>query len=176
VGLITQRSTWPSKPANELDLPVVVFFGLHPAYPNSNLRHYSFLVDGLAETQRRIRDRGCAFVLRPHPDHDLIRFCSEVSASLVIGDENPMRGPERWRFERRREVERPVLDGRCRCRCPIESISARGICGPNSSPETHASAASISSSSGKSGSPTTLAAIAKAREQSRAQEGNPPGT
>jgi deoxyribodipyrimidine photo-lyase len=83
--------------ANELDVPVVVFFGLHPHYPNSNLRHYSFLVDGLAETERRIKQRGCAFVLRPHPDHDLIRFCAEFKPALVVGDENPMRQPERWR-------------------------------------------------------------------------------
>lgn len=83
--------------ANELDLPAIVFFGLHPGYPNANLRHYAFLVDGLAETERRINERGCVFVLRPYPNHDLIRFCNEVRPALVIGDENPMREPERWR-------------------------------------------------------------------------------
>ena len=82
---------------NELNLPVAVFFGLHPRYPNSNIRHYSFLVDGLQETVRTIRERRCAFVFRQYPEHDLIRFCTEVKPALVIGDENPMREPERWR-------------------------------------------------------------------------------
>ena len=36
--------------ANELQRPVAVFFGLHPKYPNANLRHYAFLVEGLEET------------------------------------------------------------------------------------------------------------------------------
>ena len=83
--------------ANELRKPLAVFFGLHPGYPNANLRHYQFLVEGLAETRDRIEALGAAFVFRPYPEHDLIRFCREVRASLVIGDENPMREPEAWR-------------------------------------------------------------------------------
>lgn len=83
--------------ANELQKPVAVFFGLHPHYPNANLRHYTFLVEGLKETAERIEARGAAFVFRPYPHHDLIRFCEEVNACLVIGDENPLREPERWR-------------------------------------------------------------------------------
>jgi len=83
--------------ANELKKPVAVFFGLHPKYPNANLRHYAFLVEGLAETKRRVEDRGAAFIFRPYPNHDLIRFCEEAGACLVIGDENPMREPESWR-------------------------------------------------------------------------------
>ena len=33
--------------ANALRLPVVAFFGLTPAYPHANRRHYAFLADGL---------------------------------------------------------------------------------------------------------------------------------
>lgn len=83
--------------ANELQKPIVVFFGLHPKYPNANLRHYSFLRDGLAETSERIEARGAAFVFRPFPQHNLLQFCDEVKPCLVIGDENPMREPESWR-------------------------------------------------------------------------------
>ena len=84
--------------ANELQRPVAVFFGLHPKYPNANLRHYAFLVEGLEETKRKIEGRGAAFVLRSYPDHDLLRFCAEVRPCLVVGDENPIREPERWRL------------------------------------------------------------------------------
>jgi deoxyribodipyrimidine photo-lyase len=83
--------------ANELGLPVAVFFGLHPRYPNANLRHYSFLVEGLADTIDAVERRGAAFVFRPYPEHDLIRFCDEIGPSLVVGDENPLRSPEAWR-------------------------------------------------------------------------------
>ena len=83
--------------ANELRRPVAVFFGLHPKYPNANLRHYAFLIEGLAETIKRIERRGAAFVFRPFPRHDLLRFCDEVKPCLVVGDENPLRAPESWR-------------------------------------------------------------------------------
>jgi deoxyribodipyrimidine photo-lyase len=94
--------------ANELKKPLAVFFGLHPKYPNANLRHYSFLIDGLAETRRRVEARGAAFIFRPYPDHDLIRFCEEADASLVIGDENPMREPEAWRKRAAEKLRVPL--------------------------------------------------------------------
>ena len=34
---------------NALGLPVVVFFGLTPAYPNANRRHYRFMAEGFAD-------------------------------------------------------------------------------------------------------------------------------
>lgn len=93
--------------ANELQKPIAVFFGLHPKYPNGNWRHYAFLMDGLAETAERVAARGAAFVFRPYPDHNLIRFCEEVKPCLVIGDENPMRAPEGWRQSAARDLRIP---------------------------------------------------------------------
>ncbi len=93
--------------ANELQRPVAVFFGLHPKYPNANLRHYAFLIEGLAETQRQIEARGAAFVFRPYPQHDLLRFCAEVKPCLVVGDENPLRAPESWRQSAARKLNIP---------------------------------------------------------------------
>ena len=93
--------------ANELKRPIAVFFGLHPKYPNANQRHYTFLLQGLEETKRKIEARGAAFVFRPFPDHDLLRFCDEVKPCLVVGDENPMREPEGWRRSAARKLTVP---------------------------------------------------------------------
>ena len=94
--------------ANELKKPLAVFFGLHPKYPNANLRHYAFLIEGLAETKQRIEARNAAFIFRPFPNHDLIRFCHEVKPCLVIGDENPMREPEGWRQSAAQNLNVPL--------------------------------------------------------------------
>ena len=83
--------------ANTLSLPVVVFFGLTPAYPCATLRHYQFMAEGFADIAAGLRRRRVGFVLRRHPDPDLERFCHEVQPALVVGDENPLREPERWR-------------------------------------------------------------------------------
>jgi deoxyribodipyrimidine photo-lyase len=82
---------------NALNLPVVTFFAPVPYYPNANLRHYRFLQQGIADIAAGCAERGVGFVLRRYPEHSLLKFCDEVQAAIVIGDENPMREPESWR-------------------------------------------------------------------------------
>ncbi|MFZ0795200.1 MAG: deoxyribodipyrimidine photo-lyase, partial [Candidatus Korobacteraceae bacterium] len=83
--------------ANALHQPVVIFFAPVPYYPYANLRHYAFLAQGIPDTAERARKRGIGYVLRRYPEHSLLKFCEEVKASLVVGDENPMREPDHWR-------------------------------------------------------------------------------
>ena len=83
--------------ANALRQPVVIFFAPVPYYPHANLRHYAFLAQGIHDVAERARRRGVGFVLRTYPEHSLVKFCNEVKASLVVGDENPMREPHSWR-------------------------------------------------------------------------------
>ncbi len=83
--------------ANALHQPVVIFFAPVPFYPHANLRHYTFLAQGIPDIAERAHKRGIGFVLRRYPEHSLPEFCDEVKASLVVGDENPMREPNRWR-------------------------------------------------------------------------------
>ncbi len=83
--------------ANALGKPIVAFFAPVPFYPNANLRAYRFLVEGIPHIAAALEKRNIAFVLRRYPDHSLMKFCDEVKAALVIGDENPIREPERWR-------------------------------------------------------------------------------
>src|SRR5271166_5004303 len=83
--------------ANVLQQPVVIYFAPVPFYPDANLRHYTFLAGGIPDNAQHARERGIGFVLRAYPEHSLVKFCEEVKTSLVIGDENPMREPRRWR-------------------------------------------------------------------------------
>jgi len=60
----SQRTRWNHaleysiQQANELGRPLVVYFGLTDDYPEANERHYRFMVQGLAETRRLLRERG----------------------------------------------------------------------------------------------------------------------
>ena len=94
---------------NALGLPVVAFLGVVPWYPNANLRHYRFLVEGIADIARDLERRRVGFVLRAYPDHRLVRLCAEVGAALVVGDENPLREPERWRRRAAELLDVPLL-------------------------------------------------------------------
>ena len=50
--------------AANLGLPVVVYFGVIPNYPNANLRHYHFLQQGLRDAAQDAAERGVGFVVR----------------------------------------------------------------------------------------------------------------
>ena len=83
--------------ANELGLPLVVYFAAISNFPNANLRHYVFLQQGLADIEQDLATRNITFLMRraPHESHE--RLIADVDAAIVIGDENPMREPELWR-------------------------------------------------------------------------------
>lgn len=93
--------------ANLLDKPVVAFFAPVPFYPGANLRPYRFLVEGIPDIAEAADRRNVGFVLRRYPEHSLLRFCDEVRPALVVGDENPMREPERWREIATRKLRVP---------------------------------------------------------------------
>ncbi len=83
--------------ANELGLPLVAFFSAISNFPRANLRHYVFLNQGLQDAEHDLAERGVGFVVRRPPENKLEAFLAEVGAGIVIGDENPLRDPERWR-------------------------------------------------------------------------------
>jgi deoxyribodipyrimidine photo-lyase len=94
--------------ANAVRQPLVIFFAPVPFYPHANLRHYAFLAQGIPDIAERARKRGIGFVLRHYPDHRLPSFCDEVMASIVIGDENPLREPDHWRELAAKKLKVPL--------------------------------------------------------------------
>jgi deoxyribodipyrimidine photo-lyase len=102
---------------NALELPVVVYFAGIKNFPHANLRHYAFLNQGLTEVEEECAERGVGFVMRraapgdagPNGpgDEDHARFFADVKAAMVVGDENPMREPEKWRVRVAEELRVP---------------------------------------------------------------------
>ena len=93
--------------ANALGKPVVVFFAPRP-FPPANLRHYAFLAQGIPDIAAALEKRAIGFVLRCFPDHNLLKFCDEVTPTLVVGDENPVRQAEDWRVTMAKKLRVPL--------------------------------------------------------------------
>jgi len=81
--------------ANALDLPLLVCFGL-TAFPEANVRHYDFMLRGLAEVRRRLAERGVGFVIRKEPPHELARRLA-ADAALVVCDRGYLKIQRTWR-------------------------------------------------------------------------------
>ena len=88
--------------ANELNLPVLVSFGLtgltSKPYPDANARHYTFLLQGLAEVERTLSARGVAFVARGGSPVDVTLGLAE-DAALIVCDRGYLRPQRSWHDE-----------------------------------------------------------------------------
>ncbi len=82
--------------ANELGLPLLVLFGLTSGYPEANLRHYHFMLEGLAETATALAKRGIKFVLQlGHPVEVALQVGEK--AALIVCDRGYLRVQKEWR-------------------------------------------------------------------------------
>ncbi len=93
--------------ANELKLPLVVYFAGISNFPHANLRHYVFLQQGLPDIEEDLAARNITFIMRRAPNESHERLLADVQAAICIGDENPMREPERWRASLAKKLRIP---------------------------------------------------------------------
>jgi len=82
--------------ANRLGLPVVVVFGITDAFPEANLRHYAFLLEGLRETQAALGRRGVRMVVR-HQSPEKAAVALARRAALLVTDRGYLRIQKAWR-------------------------------------------------------------------------------
>jgi len=82
--------------ANGRNLPVVVAFGLTDRFPEANLRHYVFMLEGLEEVREGLQRRGIRFVLQ-HRSPELAATALAEDAALVVTDRGYLRIQRQWR-------------------------------------------------------------------------------
>lgn len=82
--------------ANEEGRPLRVVFGLMDDYPEANLRHYTFMLEGLRETEQRLAERGLQMVVQHgRPDEVALQYAGD--AALLVTDRGYLRHQKRWR-------------------------------------------------------------------------------
>ena len=76
--------------ANQVNLPLVVFFSINPNYPDANLRHFKFMLEGLKEVKHILNNFGINFLLKiGKPEEKIIPFL--VDAYALVMDQGYMR-------------------------------------------------------------------------------------
>ena len=82
--------------ANDLDQRLLVVFGLTDDYPEANLRHYTFMLEGLKDVQEALEKRGIKMVVREGSPEE-VALDAGKDASLVITDRGYLRQQKKWR-------------------------------------------------------------------------------
>ncbi len=123
----SQRSRWnyalehAIERANERKLPLTCVFGLTDGYPEANLRHYAFLLQGLGAAAEGLADRGVTFVvLRDRPDAAALRLAD--AAALIVCDAGYLRHQRRWRDRVADEAPCPVVEVEADVVVPVETV------------------------------------------------------
>lgn len=110
--------------ANKRSLPLLTYFELNTEYPEANLRHYYFMLEGLQEVQQKLKDMGINLVIG-FPDSDRypdLKFLAR-DASMVITDYGYLNFQTKWREKYAHELPCLMLQVESDVVVPVESVS-----------------------------------------------------
>lgn len=116
--------------ADSRGLPLLAVFGLMGDYPEANLRHYAFLLQGLADAQRELAGLGVQLVVLPAPALDPAgpgRAALELSgeAALLVTERGHLRHQRAWRQEVAAAARCPVAEVETELVVPLEQASTK---------------------------------------------------
>jgi deoxyribodipyrimidine photo-lyase len=110
--------------ANEIDRPVVALFGLTARFPEANARHYAFMLQGLQETERALRQKGIFLAVLPESPEKAV-LSHAANASLIVTDRGYLRVQRAWREAVAGSVRCPLVQVESDVIVPVETASDR---------------------------------------------------
>ena len=110
--------------ANEIGLGVVVVFGLSEDYPEANLRHYTFLLEGLTETRTLLAKRGIQMVVRRGSPPDVALELGP-DAAMIVCDRGYLKHQRIWRDQVARNADCRVLQVESDVIVPLQVVSEK---------------------------------------------------
>ncbi len=110
--------------ANDLNLPLLVFFGLTKDYPEANERHYYFMLEGLKEIKSKLAERGIQLIIldRP-PEFGAIELSK--NASFMTVDRGYLKIERTWRKNVAKKIKIPLIQIESDVVLPIEVTSEK---------------------------------------------------
>jgi len=110
--------------ANELDLPVIVYFGITDSFPDANERHYHFMLQGLQQTKQALAKRGIQMVIQHcTPETGVLELTK--NASLLVTDRGYLKLQRRWRSHVAKNAPCRVVQVESDVVVPVETTSSR---------------------------------------------------
>jgi deoxyribodipyrimidine photo-lyase len=108
--------------ADKLGYPVLAVFGLTTGYPEANFRYFTFLIEGLEDTERELEKLGIRLlILESRPDEAALRMAAE--AAIVVTDRGYLAHQRRWRESVARKAPCTVWQVEGDVVLPVEEVS-----------------------------------------------------
>jgi deoxyribodipyrimidine photo-lyase len=111
------------KKANKLNQPLLVTFGL-TEYPEANMRHYKFMLEGLTQVQKKLLKKGAGIYFKYKDPIDLVIELLK-DASLTIIDRGYLRINKKWYKKLIGKASCPVVQVESNLVVPVETASIK---------------------------------------------------
>jgi deoxyribodipyrimidine photo-lyase len=107
--------------ANDYGKDVLVVFVLTD-YPEANLRHYDFMIQGLEEISKKLKDKSIRFVVLNGDPVEQVKNISKKS-SLLVTDRGYLKHLRAWREGISKKVDVPFVQVEDNVLLPVEMVS-----------------------------------------------------
>jgi deoxyribodipyrimidine photo-lyase len=108
--------------ANKVKKPLFVFFGVTEDFPEANLRHYYFLLEGLAEAEAGLKKRKIKLICRfCDPSKEVISLSKKACA--VVCDRGYLRVQKQWRRHAAENIKCAVYQVESEAIVPVNEAS-----------------------------------------------------
>ena len=112
------------KKANELKKSLLVYFGLTADFPDANLRHYTFMLQGLSIVKQNLEKRNIQFIIEnKQPAKGIIDLAK--NACLVVVDRGYLRIQKDWRKTVAENIDCPLIQIESDVVVPVETASEK---------------------------------------------------
>jgi deoxyribodipyrimidine photo-lyase len=78
--------------------PLIVVFCLVPQFLGATIRQYSFLLKGLQETEKNLKEKNIPFfLLTGSPEEEILKFSAQHKTGVLVTDFDPLRLKRAWK-------------------------------------------------------------------------------
>ncbi|QAR33742.1 deoxyribodipyrimidine photolyase [Geovibrio thiophilus] len=110
--------------ANELRLPLFACFVITDGFPNANLRHYTFMLEGLNVLESNLKQRGINLVFRRgSPPEEVLKLARD--AAMIVTDRGYLRIQKEWRQQLGISAPCTVVQVESDAVVPVETASCK---------------------------------------------------
>ncbi len=108
--------------ANELKMPLVAVFGITDSYPEANLRHYRFMLEGLKDAKEALAKRRIQLVVRHQSPEQAAIELSE-KAALAVVDAGHTHIERKWRRQAAKNIKCLLEEVETNLILPVREVS-----------------------------------------------------
>lgn len=108
--------------ANKLKKPLIVFFPLTDNYKWSNQRYYTFMLQGIIELRKNLKDRGIKLIIYRGSYLETSSFVSKNAVALIV-DKSYLKNQRLWRKNTAKLSEIEVIEVESEVIIPVETVS-----------------------------------------------------